>query len=157
MTTLASEMLWKLDTILNKKEFVWFTHLGRVTHRCVINLTFIGPGNGSSPGRRPAINWASAGILLTWSLRTNFFEVFIVILTFSFKKIHLKITSINWRPFCLGLNELMGWHSARVYPYLIGRLYWRGKVHNDLPVLMNILPMYRKKCYMWYKLESHAT
>ena len=82
------------------------THWGRVTHICVGNLTIIGPDNGLSPGRRQAIIWTNAGILLIGPWGTNFSEILIGIHTFSFKKIHLKMSSAKWRPFCLGLNEL---------------------------------------------------
>ena len=82
------------------------THWGRVTHICVSNLTIIGSDNGLSPGRRQAIIWTNAGILLNGPLGTNFNEMFIKIHTFSFKKIHLKMASAKWRPFCLGLNVL---------------------------------------------------
>ena len=85
------------------------THWGRVTHICVSNLTIIGPDNGLSPGRRQAIIWTSAGILLIGPLGTNFSEILIAILTFSVKKMHLKMSSGNWGPFCLGLNELIQW------------------------------------------------
>ena len=84
------------------------THWGRVTHICVGNLTIIGPDNGLSPGRRQAITWTNAGILFIGPRGTNFSEILIDIHTFSFKKIHLKISSAKWRPFCLGLNVLMG-------------------------------------------------
>ena len=47
------------------------THWGRVTHICVGNLTIIGPDNGLSPGRRQAITWTNAGILLIGPLGTN--------------------------------------------------------------------------------------
>ena len=40
------------------------THWGRVTHICVNILTIIGSDNGLSPGRRQAIIWTNAGILL---------------------------------------------------------------------------------------------
>ena len=82
------------------------THWGRVTHICVGNLTFIGPDNGLLPGRRQAIIWTSAGILLIGPWVTNFSEILIGIHTFSFKKIHLKMSSAKWRPFYLGLNVL---------------------------------------------------
>ena len=83
------------------------THWGRVTHICVGNLTTIGPDNGLSPGRRQAITWINVGILLIGPLGTNFSEMLIEIHTFSFKKIHLKMSSGKWRPFWLGLNMLM--------------------------------------------------
>ena len=82
------------------------THWGRVTHICVGKLSIIGSDNGLSPGRRQAIIWTNAEILLIGSLGTNFSESLIEILTFSFKKMRLKISSAKWRPFCLGLNVL---------------------------------------------------
>ena len=83
------------------------THWGRVTHICVGNLTIIGPDNGLSPGRRQAIIWTNAGILLIGPWGTNFSEILIGIQTFSVKKMHLKMSSAKWRPFCLGLNVLI--------------------------------------------------
>ena len=82
------------------------THWGRVTLICVGNLTIIGPDNGLSPGRRQAIIWINAGILLIGPGGTNFNEIFVGIRTFSFKKIHFKMSSAKWRPLCLGLNVL---------------------------------------------------
>ena len=61
------------------------THWGRVTHICVIKLTTIGSDNGLSPGRRQAIIWTNAGILLIGPLGTNFSEILIRIKTFSIK------------------------------------------------------------------------
>ena len=82
------------------------SHWGRVTHICVGNLTIIGPDNGLSPGRRQAIIWTNAGILLTGPWGTNFSENLIGIHTFSFKKMHLKMSSAKWRPFGLCHNVL---------------------------------------------------
>ena len=82
------------------------THWGRVTHICVVELTIIGSDNGLSPGRRRAIIWTNTGILSIGPLGTNFSEILIEIYTFSFKKMHLKMSSGKWRPFCLGLNVL---------------------------------------------------
>ena len=83
------------------------THWGRVTHICVSKLTIIASDNGLSPGRRQAIIWTSAGILLIEPLGTNFNEILIEMHTFSFKKMHLKMSSGKWRPFCLNLNVLI--------------------------------------------------
>ena len=47
------------------------THWGRVTHICVGILTSIGSDNGLSPGRRQAIIWTNAGMLLIEPLGTN--------------------------------------------------------------------------------------
>ena len=82
-------------------------HWGRMTHICVSNLTIIGSDNGLSPSRRQAIIWTNAGILLIGPLGTNLSEILILTDTFSFKKMHLKVSSVKWRPFCLGLNVLM--------------------------------------------------
>ena len=81
-------------------------HWGRVTHICVSKITIIASDNGLSPGRRQAIIWINAGILLIGSLGTKFSEIYIENLTFSFRKIRLKVSSAKWRPFCLGLNVL---------------------------------------------------
>ena len=78
-----------------------------MTHICVSNLTIIGSDNGLSPDRRQAIIWTNAGLLLIGPLGTNFSEFLIAILTFSFKKMRLKVSSAKRRPFCLGLNELI--------------------------------------------------
>ena len=96
------------------------THWGRVTHICVGNLTIIGSGNGLLPGQRQAIIWTNTGILLIGPLGTNFSEILIEILTFSFKKMHLKVSSAKWWIFCLGLNVLSRhWlHNIRMTPRL---------------------------------------
>ena len=73
-------------------------HVGPM-HICVSKPTTIGSDNGLSPGRRQAIIWTSAGILLIGPLETNFSEVSIRIQTFSFKKMHLKVLSAKWHPF----------------------------------------------------------
>ena len=78
---------------------VQLTHWGRVTYKCVSKLTIIGSNNGLSPGRRQAIIWTNAGFLLIWPLGTNFSEISIEIQTFSFKKMHFKMSSGKWRPF----------------------------------------------------------
>ena len=88
------------------KPHLSLTHWGRVTHICVSRLTFIGSDNGLSPGRRQAIIWTNARILLIRTLGTNFSEILSEIHAFSFTKMHLKMSSGKWRPFCLGLNVL---------------------------------------------------
>ena len=82
------------------------THWGRVTHICVIEIIIIGSDNGLSPGRRQAIIWTNAGILLIRPLGTNFSEILGEIHTVSFNKMHLKMSSAKWRLFRLGLNVL---------------------------------------------------
>ena len=75
-------------------------------HICVIKLPIIGSDNGLSSGRRQAIILTNAGILSIGPLGTNLNEILIEIYTFPFKKMHLKISSAKWRPFCHGLNVL---------------------------------------------------
>ena len=89
---------------------------GRVTHICVSKQTIIGSDNGLSSGRRQAIIWTNVAILLIRTLGTNFSEILRIELTyqllnfhfreilmfycpgslfytFSFKKMHLKMSS----------------------------------------------------------------
>ena len=66
------------------------TYRGRAKHICVSNLTIIASDNGWSPGRRQAIIWTSAGILLIGPLGTSFSETLVEIITFSFKKITVE-------------------------------------------------------------------
>ena len=65
------------------------TQWGRVTHICISNLTIIGSDNGLLPGRRLDIIWTNAGILLIGPLGTNFSEILVEILTFSFNEMGL--------------------------------------------------------------------
>ena len=101
------------------------------SHICVSKLTIIGSNNGLSPGRRQAIISTNAGILLIWPLGSNFNEILIKILTFSFKKMHLKMSSAKWWPFCLCLNVLslspvcFFWQWIRQYiPCLVYCILW---------------------------------
>ena len=88
------------------------TYWGRVTHICVSKLAIIGLDNGLSPDRRQAIIWTNAGLLLIGPFGTKFSEILIEILTFSFKKMHLKVSSAKRRPFCLGLNVLTEFYKT---------------------------------------------
>ena len=110
--------------VCNKNSSV-LTHWGRVKNICVSKLTIIGSDNGLSPGRRQAIIWINAGILLIGPLGTNFNEISIEIHTFSFKKMHLKMSSGKWQPCCLGLNVLK--RAWRIYShfYHFATLKWR--------------------------------
>ena len=102
------------------------TRWGRVTHICVSNLTIISSDNGLSPGGRQTIIWTNAGILLIRNLGTNLSEILSEIHTFSFKKMHLKTSSAKWRPFCLGLNELINLLPAQRQPELTLGSVWNG-------------------------------
>ena len=94
------------------------THWGWLTNICVSELTIIDSDNGLSPGRRHAIIWSNAGILLIGPLGTNFSDILIKIHTFSFKKMCLKVSSAKWRPFCLSLSVLRCFCCIMVNDYL---------------------------------------
>ena len=115
------------------------THWVRVTHICVSRLTIIGSDNGLTPDRRQAIIWTNAGIFLIGPVGTNFNEILIKIYTFSFRKMHLKMSSGKWRPFCLGLNVL------RVTLLALGR-WWdcpraTETTHDDALVQEKLTPL----------------
>ena len=90
----------------NLQETSELTHWGQVTHICVNKQSISGSDSGLSTGWRQAIIWTNAETLLIGPLGTNFSEILIKIYTLSFKKMHLKMSSENWRPFCLSLNVL---------------------------------------------------
>ena len=74
-------------------------HLPLVPHKKSMNRVSIGSDNGLSPGRRQAIIWTNAGILLIGPSRTNFSEILIANLIFSSKKTYLKMSLAKWRLF----------------------------------------------------------
>ena len=107
------------------------THWGRVTHICVSKLIIIGSDNDLSPERRQAIIWTNAGILLIRPLGTNFSEILIRNQTFSFKKMHLKMSFGKCRPFCLSLNVLsvlLGWCRKSFNPSEADPIYVWSKL-----------------------------
>ena len=77
-----------------------------VTHMCTSKLTIIGSDDGLLPGQCRTIIWNNAETLLTEPSGTNFSEILTEIHTFLLKKMHLKMSSGKWWPFCLGLNVL---------------------------------------------------
>ena len=93
------------------------THWGRVTHICVSKLTIMGSDNSLSHDRSQAIIWTKTGLLLIRPLGTDFIESLIEILTFTFKKMRLKVSSSKLRPFCLGLNGLTAIPVLTVHGY----------------------------------------
>ena len=107
---------------------VILTHGGRTTYTYVGNRTIIGSGNGLSPGRCRAIVWTNAGIWLIAPSGTNFSEILIDIHTFSLKKMHLKMSSVKWRPSCLGLNVL-AMFLVHICQWIILKFvcYWKDK------------------------------
>ena len=65
--------------------YIW---LGEITNIA----SDIGSSLGLSPGRRKAIVWTSAGIVLIGRLEKNFREILIQLQTFPLKKIRLKMS-----------------------------------------------------------------
>ena len=95
-----SQYTWQSTNCIDCLEYrTCITHWGRVTHKCVGNLTIIGSDNVLSPGRRQAIIWTNAWISLIGPYGTNCNEILIDILTFSFNKINFRRSSAKWRPF----------------------------------------------------------
>ena len=126
---------------------IWaLTHWGRVTHICVSKLTIIGSDNSLAPGRRQAIIWTNAGILLIGPLGANFSEILIEILTFSFKKMWFKVSSAKWRPFCLGLNVLIILPSP-----LANSTRWKEALYHFLILCLHLSQL---KLGSWSILES---
>ena len=111
----------------------------------VSNLTIIGSDNGLSPGRHQAIIWTSAGILLSVPLRTNFCEILIAILTFSFKKMPYKVSSAKWQPFCLGLNVLSrNWWPCPWPSKSFGHSIWKSYII----ILLRFTKLWQRSFYM---------
>ena len=114
------------------------THWGQVTHICVSKLTII--------GRRQAIIRINAGILIIGPLGANFSEILIEIYTFSFRKMHLKMSSGKWRPFCLGLNVLT-----------LEEMWYILRSHWPLKQIVNHLKITNSNNDCWMLRTSAAT
>ena len=74
----------------------WNTHsFVLLFRRIYASMTWVSIGSGIdlSPVRRQAITWTNAGFLLIALLRTNFSEIWVRILSFWFRKMHLKFAS----------------------------------------------------------------
>ena len=84
---------WRLAVVSLRRKFVSASHhWGQLPYIYVSKLTTNGSDNG------------------LWTLWTNFSEILSEIHTFSFMKMHLKISPGKWQPFCLGLNMLRRTH-----------------------------------------------
>ena len=109
-----------------------------MTHIRISDLTIIDSDNALSPRWRPAIIWSNAGILSIGPLGTNFGEILIKIQTFSFKKMHLKMSSVKWRPFCLGLNV-----SNQQEHEACCCLYTQAILNSYIPLFLHV------HCFEW--------
>ena len=135
-------LIWRINILTSRTFYNTINSWGRMTHICVGKLTIIGSDNGLPPGRRQAIIWTSAGILLIGPLRTNFSEILIGIQTLSFTKIHLQMSSAKWRQFVSG--SMCSWKAC----------------HREL-VVADYYPSYRTsgKLHMscWHVLQRDAS
>ena len=134
------------ESASNPYWFFMLTHWGQVTHICVGKLTIIGSDNGLSPGRRQAIIRTNAGILLIWTLVTNFSEILSEIHTFSFKKMHLNMSSGKCRPFCVGLNVLTSssdtnYAQKNDHNCVITRIIISTRINITTIMILMIIPM----------------
>ena len=109
-------------------------------------------GNGLSPIRCQAITWTNVGLLLIGLLGTNFSEIPIGILSFSFKKMHLKFTSAKMAVILSRgdeLSQVAATHSEISTP--IFSLRWRHNErdgvssHQPYDCLLNRLFRHRSK------------
>ena len=81
-----------------------------------VKHTNIASDNGLLPVWHQAIIWTNAAIMSIRPQRTYFSEILFEIGKFSFKKMHLKMSSAKWWPFCLGLNV------SNVIPYHLSEI-----------------------------------
>ena len=104
--------------------------------------------------RRQAIIWTNAGILLIWPSGTNFNENLIGIETFSFKKMHLKMSSAKWRPFCLGLNMLTPFrlHSLS-WPCQDSLVFVSGHLQSGLYSILGRCAFDNEKDWFYHRTE----
>ena len=116
----------------------------------------------------PSHTWTNAGILLIGPLGTNFSEFPIEIHTFSFKKMHLELSSGKWRPFCLGLNVLtvfyhltLLWERELEYHKKPDLINFSKETPNSFKTTLKrnvwerVVPAHRKiRCYWIFKCIS---
>ena len=113
-TNLASPIYSFKDRLFSHSKRL--THWGWVTYIFVTNVGIIGSDNGLSPVWHQAIIWTNALFLSTRLLGTKFSQIVFVIQTFLFKKMHLKMSSGKYCPFCLSLNMLRMYHQFSPFP-----------------------------------------
>ena len=105
---------WGKYFILIYYSLFMLTHWGWVIYM-ISKLTIIGSDSGLLPCQCQTIIWTNTGILLIGPLGTNFSDILIEMHTFSFKEMHLKVSSAKWWPFCLGFNVLSHWPLLTPY------------------------------------------
>ena len=73
-------------------------------HLCISELGWHWSLNGLLPVQRQAITWTNLDLLSIGPSGTN--KIWIEIQNFSFMKMHLKMSSAKWQPFCPGGDKL---------------------------------------------------
>ena len=110
------------------------THWGRVTHICVGNLTIIGPDKGLSPGRRQAIIWTNAGILLIgpWEQTSVKFYRYsnIFIQENAFKNVVCEMAPISSRPQCDNPERCWQFRPVHIFEILLKTLPTYYSAHS---------------------------
>ena len=103
-----------------------------------VNRFSIGSDNGLSPIQRQAIIQTNAGFLSIRPLGTNLYDILIKIQKFSFTKMHLKVSSARWRPFCHRGDELTSRITSLTPCYLIPCVFGACKcfTKNNQPFVM---------------------
>ena len=113
------------------------------------NQTISASDNGLLLGRRQAIIWNNAGILLIQPPATNPSIILIATETFSFKKMYLKMSSGKCRSFCLGLNMLQKYIKS-VSIFCRNRRNWVQKLN-----LTSHIYIYMLFVHNFYKGDIH--
>ena len=142
------EVQWKLiNIIINTITiYLWFYHyipqseIWPLTEAewCIyasVNQAIKISDNGWLPSRRQDIIWTNDDLLLIRPSRTSFSEILIEIQIFSLKKIHLKMSSAKWQPYCLGLSVLMRPYPLHLPDY-VRWWWWRSRA---VPVWVAVL------------------
>ena len=88
--------------------FAWDVTAGGILRTGVL-ICLVGSDNGLAPIWCQAITWTNDDSSIG-PLGTQFSEIWIKVWRFSFNKIHLKMLSAEWQPFCSIWNVLMICH-----------------------------------------------
>ena len=119
------------------------THWGRVTHKCVGNVTIIGSDNGLSPVRRQAIIWTNDGILLIGPSGTNFSKIY----TFHSRKCVWKGRLRNAGHFVSAPNLLIGSLSTVASWHREAWTYW--SIFKCIKCDWNVTEKCLWRFYLW--------
>ena len=118
-----------------------------------MNWVSIGSDNGLSPGRRQAIIWTIAGILLIVPLEINVSEILIKISTFSFQENAFAniVCEISSRGRWVNQWKVSRKFPPRVTVILKKILWWHAHVHHNVQILTN---GHKKTKPKFYKIKK---